>query len=91
MLIYLDLNIQCKYALIVNYIVLFIILLLTFYSLFLIMRFVLNMFNFSQEVQYNYTEKRLVAKIERKKKQMETTKKNSFANKIIEIIKILWK
>lgn len=86
-----DLNIQCKYALIVNYIVLFIILLLTFYSLFLIMRFVLNMFNFSQEVQYNYTEKRLVAKIEREKKQMETTKKNSFANKIIEIIKILWK
>lgn len=55
------------------------------------MRFVLNMFNFSQEIQYNYTEKRLVAKIERKKKQMETTKKNSFANKIIEIIKILWK
>lgn len=86
-----DLNIQYKYALIVNCTVLFTILLLTFYSLFLIVRFVLNMFNFSQEVQYNYTEKRLIKEIERENKQVQIPKKNSFTNKIMEIVKILWK
>lgn len=86
-----DLNIQYEYALVVNYTVLFLTLLLTFYSLFLIVRFVLNMFHFSQEVQYNYTEKRLIEEIEHENKQIQTPSRNSFAKKLIEIIKILCK
>jgi len=86
-----DLNIQCKYALVINSISLFVTLILIFYSLFLILRFVLNMFHFSQEVQYNYTEKRLIEEIRNENQEVQTPKKDSFTDKIVKIIKILCK
>lgn len=84
-----DLDIQYEYALIVNYILLFSILLLTFYSLLLILRFVLNMFHFSQEVQYSYTEKRLIEEIKNENQNAKMSQKKTLTQKIIDIIRIL--
>lgn len=70
---FIGLNIQYENALIVNYAVLYIVLLSMFYSLFLIVRFVLNMFQFSQEVQFYYTENKLKKEIDASKREDHNT------------------
>ncbi len=47
---------------VINSAVLIVIMLLSFYSLFLIIRLVLNVFHYGQEVQYFFTEKKIIEK-----------------------------
>lgn len=72
-----DYNIISKHANIINFIVLMILLILSFYSILLIIRLVLNVFHFSQLVQFYFTEKRLVKRIaEEEKINEEMNSKN---------------
>lgn len=59
-----DLHVYSNYANCVNGIVLVLIMFLSFYSLFLILKLIINVFHYGQLVQYYFTEKRLIKKIQ---------------------------
>jgi len=63
-----DIKISTQYANTINDIILLLIMFLSFYSLFLVIKLVINVFHYGQLVQYFYTEKKLIEKIKEQEK-----------------------